>query len=160
MSTLLPTFRFRVEFVDAGAGGEAAPLCAGAFSECSGLEATMEPFAIREGGWNGAQRQRAGRVSHATVVLKRGVTATAHLWRWFELVGGGAYALRLHARVVHLAPGEDPETGAGALVWRMANALPVKFKAADFSAQGDAVAIEELHFVHEGLSLQQPGGGR
>jgi phage tail-like protein len=96
------------------------------------------------------------------VILKRGVTPTQHLWRWFELVAGGRYAIRLDARLVHLGPGEDPETCRGALEWRMANALPVKFRAATMTAaSANEVAVEELHFVHEGLALvvQRPGGG-
>ncbi len=46
-----------------------------AFAEVTGLEATMEPRAIREGGRNWGQHQRAGQVSFATVVFKRGITA-------------------------------------------------------------------------------------
>lgn len=161
---LLQPFRFRVEFFEPSAAGFAAgepqPLCGGAFSEVSGLEATMEPKAIKEGGRNYGDRQRAGRVTFATVILKRGVTPVQHLWRWFELVAGGRYAIRLDARLVHLGPGEDPETGRGALEWRMANALPVKFRAATMNAaSANEVAVEELHFVHEGLSLVQPGRG-
>ena len=162
---LLSAFRFRVSFFEAAAGGledgSAQPLCAGAFSEASGLEATMEPKAIREGGWNHGDRQRAGRVTFATVILKRGVTSTQHLWRWFDLVGGGRYAIRLNAHLIHFGPGEDPEGARGTLEWKMRNALPVKFRAATMNAaSANEVAVEELHFVHEGLSLVSSGGGR
>jgi phage tail-like protein len=156
---LLSPFRFRLEFKDS-AGGEAVPLCRAAFSEVSGLEATMEPKAIREGGWNRGERQRAGRVTFSTVVLKRGVTPSQHLFRWFDLVASGAYAVRLDAHLVHLGPGEDAESGPGALAWRLSRALPVRFKAATLTAAtGGEVAVEELHLVHEGLSLVRSGGG-
>ena len=39
---------------------------------------------------NNGAIQRVGPVSHATVVLKRGMTSTRHLWQWFSLVSGGA----------------------------------------------------------------------
>lgn len=156
----LHVFRFRVDFFlsteDANAQGDRVPLCSGRFAECTGLEATMEPKTIPVGGRNVGAVQRAGRVSFATVILRRGLTPAAHLWAWFELVAGGAYAYRLDAEVVLLPPGGTPE-GPGTLTWKMRRALPTKFKAADFNAKAAEVGVEELHFVHEGLSLE-PGG--
>lgn len=161
---LLHVFRFRVDFyedrVEGKPKGGAVPLCGGRFSECSGLEATMEPKVIRAGGHNYGDFQRAGRVSFGTVVLKRGLTPTQHLWRWFDLVAGGKTALRLKARLVHVARGDaDPETSDGLLTWELRNALPVKFKAATYDSSGAEIGVEELHFVHEGLSLVKGSGG-
>ena len=145
----LPVFRFLVRFTVAteksGVSGERL-LCGGAFSECSGLEATMEPKAIKAGGHNYGDIQRAGRVNFATVILKRGVTKNRDLWQWFQLVGNGAYAYRLKAEVTLLGFDETP-----VMTWQMRNALPTKFKAADFNSTFTQAAIEELHFVHEGL---------
>ena len=107
-------FRFQVDFATAalppppGAGTQAAPsgasassvpLCSGAFAECSGLEATMEVKVIKEGGRNYGVAQRSGPVTFATVVLKRGMTSTRDLHKWFELVNGGWYVYRLAATV-------------------------------------------------------------
>jgi len=149
----LPVFRFEVRFsVSADhpdAGGERL-LCGGAFSECSGLEATMEPKAIKAGGNNYGEIQRAGRVSFSTVILKRGVTRNRDLWQWFELVAKGAYAFRLKAEVTLFdfdVKGEKKPV----MAWEMVNALPIKFKTADFNSTFTQAAIEELHFVHEGL---------
>lgn len=158
---LLHVFRFRVDFyadyVDVGDPQGYIPVCSGQFSECSGIEATMEPKAIREGGHNYGDRQRAGRVTFGTVILKRGVTSAQHLWKWFDLVAGGKTAIRLHARLVHLAMGQDPTSGSGVLEWQMLNALPTKFRAATYDANAREVGVEELHFVHEGLSMQRGG---
>ena len=87
-------YRFRVDFKEvqpAGADGtggseRAVTLCAGAFSEVSGLEATMEPKVIRQGGQYDGELQRPGQITYATVILKRGITANRHLWQWFRLV--------------------------------------------------------------------------
>jgi len=148
----LPVFRFDVNFVNA-TGGDAKPLCGGSFSECSGIEATMEPKAIKVGGQNYGEVQRVGRVSFATVVLKRGVCKNRDLWTWFQLVNGGAYAFRLNAEITLLDFDAD-ENGKGkpVMVWQMKNALPTKFKAADLNATSNQIGIEELHFVHEGLT--------
>jgi phage tail-like protein len=39
------------------------------------------------------------------------------------------------------------------LRWRLDNALPIKFKAADLNARSAEVGIEELQIAHEGLTL-------
>jgi len=141
----LHVFRFHIRFKREGSD---VPMCSGAFAECSGLEATMEPKVIKPGGSNYGAVQRAGPVSFATVVLKRGMTTTRHLWHWFQLVSGGGYAYRLSAEV-------DMQDAAGrtVLTWGLENCLPVKFKAADLSAKGSDIGIEELHLAHEGLHL-------
>lgn len=145
-------FRFQVDFVEDSLTGQAretkVPLCSGAFSECTGLEATMEPKVIKEGGRNYGVSQRAGPVTFATVILKRGMTTNRHLWKWFELVSNGAYAYRL-AAIITLLDGQ----GQPVLTWRLARCMPVKFKAADLSARSTDVGIEELHLAHEGLTL-------
>jgi phage tail-like protein len=132
--------------------GSQVQLCSGAFAECTGLEATVEPKVIKVGGANYGTAQRMGRVSFATVVLKRGMTTTRDLWKWFQLVGGGAYAYRLAVEIEMRDGG-----GAPVLTWGLARALPVKFKAADLNARGTEIGIEELHLAHEGLTLVHPG---
>ena len=148
----LHVFRFHVTFkrdsLDGGGGKSPVPLCSGAFSECTGLEATMEPKAIKAGGSNYGAAQRAGPVTFGTVVLKRGMTSTRDLWNWYQLVAGGGYAMRLAVEI-------DMQDGRGetVLTWGLKHALPVKFKAADLNARGTEIGVEELHLVHEGLHL-------
>jgi len=145
-------FRFQVDFEKdpIQKGGDTAPvaLCSGAFSECTGLEATMEPKVIKEGGRNYGVVQRSGPVTFATVILKRGMTSTRDLYKWFELVGNGSYAYRLAATITMFN-----SLGAGVLSWKLEKALPVKFRAADLNAKNSEIGIEELHLAHEGLSL-------
>lgn len=119
-----------------------------AFSECTGLEATMEPKVIKEGGRNYGAAQRAGQVSFATVILKRGMTSNQDLWDWFELVTNATYSHRRSATITMFN-----NSGKGVLAWKLEKALPIKFKAADLNAKGTEVGVEELHLAHEGLSL-------
>jgi phage tail-like protein len=146
----LAGFRFQVDFkeqmlTNETEGGEVV-LCSGAFSECSGLEATMEPRTIKEGGRNWGVVQRAGGISFGTVILKRGLTRTGDLWAWFNLIGQGACAQRLNVTITMFDQG-----GKGLFSWTLFKAMPVKFKAPNLIAAGSEVAIEELHLVHEGL---------
>lgn len=149
----LHVFRFQVDFevdsLDSTDKGSAMPLCSGAFAECSGLEATMDPKVIKEGGFNYGAHQRVGQVTFATVILKRGMTSSRDLWKWFELSSRrGGYTYRLAAIVTMF----DTE-GKAVLAWRLERALPVKFKAADLNARGSDVGVEELHLAHEGLTF-------
>ena len=152
---LLPV-NFKVAFhqVDAaGADTAEVALCGGYFSEVSGLEATMEPKAIREGGRNYGEAQRVGRVTFATVILKRGMTTAPDLWTWFDLVAKqGKSAVRLRAEVIHLGPDRVER-----LRWTLRNALPIKFKAAAYVASSSDVGVEELHIVHDELGLVMAG---
>ena len=144
-------FRFHVKLFERDGGGPV--LCQGAFSEVAGLEATMAPKALKEGGRNWGEVQLAGPTTFAPVVLKRGITALADLWAWFDAVTRGAnYALRYSGVIAVAHPGRPDEP---ALVWRLTRALPTRFKGPDLSATGSQVAIEELHLVHEGLVLER-----
>ena len=143
-------FRFRVALYD-GEGGRL--LCRGAFSEVSGLEATMAPKTLREGGRNWGEVQLAGPTSFAPVVLKRGITEVADLWTWFDVsTRQSNHALRLSGTIDVYHP-QDPDKPL--LRWRITNALPTRFKGPDLSSTASQVAIEELQLVHEGLELER-----
>jgi len=149
-------FRFNLSFSRASLPGASADggeqdICSGAFAECSGLEATMEPKVIKSGGVNYGAAQRVGHVSFSTVVLRRGMTSTRDLWTWFANVAGGASSYRLDVRIDMLDSAGEP-----VLAWVLERALPVKFKAADLNARGGEIGIEELHLAHEGLRLDTP----
>lgn len=149
----LHVFRFQVDFSEVSLdpkqkGGGPIALCSGAFSECTGLEATMEPKVIKEGGRNYGAAQRAGPVTFATVILKRGITSTRHLWQWFALLNeDGQYAHRLDVTITLMDGAGKP-----ALAWKLTRAMPIKFKAPDLNAKGGEVGVEELHLAHEGLT--------
>jgi len=161
MSPIIP-FRFEVTFEEgapkpAGAQSGTPELCRGAFSECTGLEATMDPKVIKEGGRNYGAAQRAGRVTFGTVILRRGLTTNRDLWRWFKLVSRGGYAYRLTATVSLRGPGG--ENAPVLRAWRLRHCIPIKFKAPDMNATTNDVAIEELHLAHEGLELTESTAG-
>jgi phage tail-like protein len=154
-ATLLAGFAFHVDARVEGMAGKPL-ICLGAFSEVSGLEATMEPKVIKEGGRNYGAVQRAGPVTFATVVLKRGVSLTRDLWSWWALFSGGdgavtgGYAAKNRTDVVvSMINGRT-----AVLSWRLQNAMPIKFKTADLNARATEVAIEELHLAHEGLKVE------
>ena len=154
--TLLHVFRFQVELtrtlLSGQPGAGSGTVCGAAFSECSGLEATMETKVIKEGGRNYGNAQRAGPVTFATVILKRGLTSTRDMWQWFSLVSEqGGYTNRATA-VINLFD----VSGKAVMAWQLDRAMAVKFKTADLNARGTEVGVEELHLAHEGMTAVKP----
>src|SRR5919199_3923746 len=144
-------FNFAVEIrVD----GVAMQVCDAAFSECDGLEMTMDVKTIREGGNNGTQIRLTGPISYSNLVLKRGMTANFDLWDWFSAMQapGGAKLRANHAEVVILAP--DGQTERVRFV--LTRCVPVKLKAPVLNAKDGVIAIEEMQLAYESLSLKRP----
>ncbi len=166
-SVPLGAYNFHVAFSGGAFGegdlGEAndATALIGGFSEISGLEASMEPRVIRSGGDNYRVHNRIGTVSFGTVMLKRGLVVSRHLWGWWSLFTGAN----------HPATDAGPANGSwrptnrydvtimllqdrrAVVGWKLERALPVKFRIGDLNASAGELAIEELHLAHEGLHL-------
>jgi phage tail-like protein len=143
-------FNFAVEIrVD----GVAMQVCDAAFSECDGLEMTMDVKTIREGGNNGKEIRLTGPLKYGQVTMKRGMTSTFDLWDWFNLMLTNQ-ALRADAEIVIFAP--DGTTERARFV--LSRCVPVKLKSPPLNAKDGAVAIEELQLAYETLSLKKPKG--
>jgi phage tail-like protein len=141
-------FNFSIEITKEG---EASPLCAAAFSDCDGLEMSMEVKTIREGGANWRHVRLTGPLTFGNLTLKRGMTATTDLWDWFDAISVDP-SLRASAVVVVLAA--DGTTEQARFV--LDRCLPVKVKAPALNAKDGIVAIEELQIVYESLRREAP----
>jgi phage tail-like protein len=174
---LYGNFAFHVQFVDGAVPfaprGSASETMLGAFSEISGLEASMEHKVVRQGGVNYGARMLAGPVSFGTVILKRGVARSQTLWAWWSMFAGAdgiddprpisANRCDLNIGLIGIGDsGQVSSTGVGlstsavrnvVIGWKLVNAMPVKFRVGDLSGKGSDVAVEELHLVHEGLHV-------
>jgi phage tail-like protein len=131
-------------------------LCAGAFSECDGLEMTMDVKTIREGGNNTQQVRLTGALNLGTLTLKRGMTANYDLWKWFATLyepnNGG---VRATTNVVIFAEDhQEPRTERARFV--LSDCLPVKLKAPALNAKDGMVAIEELQIAYESIQFKPP----
>jgi phage tail-like protein len=144
------SFNFLVEIDVTGVSDN---ICSAQFSEVDGLEMTIEPKSIREGGRNTGPVIMAGGVGYGQLTLKRGMTTNFDLWNWFEAVakpGGGG--LRGSANITMLA-GDGSEQA----VFELTGCLPVKLKAPPLNAKDGLVAIEEMGIVYESLTMTSAG---
>lgn len=140
-------FNFAVEIDVPGVSHQ---VCSAAFSECDGLEMTMDVKTIREGGNNGQQIRLTGPLNFGTLTLKRGMTANFDLWKWFSAILIRPN-LRADADVIVFAADGATERAR----FRLKSCLPIKLKAPPLNAKDGAVAIEELQLAYESLSLKQ-----
>jgi phage tail-like protein len=143
-------FNFGVEL---NVPGISTRVCSAAFSECDGLEMTMDVKTIKEGGNNAAVIRVAGTVGFSNLTLRRGLTSTFDLWDWFGATTRDP-SLRGDGEVVLFA--QDGRTERARFV--MQRCLPVKLKAPALNGKDGFVAIEELQLAYESLSLKRPGG--
>jgi phage tail-like protein len=151
----LHVFRFHVDFFTDSLSDDDSNtpivVCQGAFAECTGLEATMEPKVIKEGGRNYGNAQRAGGTTFATVVLKRGISANQNMYQVFSSISMGTFSPRMQVTINVF--GID---GKAVMAWQLVKAMPVKYKFSDLNARNSEIGIEELHLVHEGLLSADP----
>lgn len=150
MTYPLSAFNFSVEITPAGA---ATPLCSGAFSECDGLEVTLDVKTIREGGNNGRQPKLVGPAGYGQLTLKRGVTRDDGLWTWLEDTITDP-SVRADAEVVV----HGPDGVSVQVAFRLTRCVPLKLKAPALHAREGIVAIEELQVGYESLRLRRGGG--
>ncbi|HSN77282.1 MAG TPA: phage tail protein [Anaerolineae bacterium] len=141
----LTNFNFLVHLniPNASGLGISNPLCQMEFAEVDGLEMTMEPKTVREGGNNTQQTNLVGPVTYGNLTLKRGVTSNLDLWTWFAAATGNtARATRASGVIVM-----QDSAGQNRVRIDLFGCLPIKVKAPSFNAKDGQVAIEELQIA-------------
>ena len=146
-------FRFQVELSLA----QSVPainglVCRGAFSECDGLEVTMEPKAVREGGNNQEQLHLMGPISYGQLTLKRGMTGNRDLWNWFAAAGRTGRKSTANGKVVIADAAGKPS-----ITFVLENCLPVKLRGPSLNGKDGQIAIEEMQLVYSRLSIRGAG---
>ncbi|MGB8770734.1 MAG: phage tail protein [Candidatus Korobacteraceae bacterium] len=151
-------FNFLVSLVDSSSSftvvtSALQSLALGGFSECSGLEMSMDIEEYSEGGNNGTVLRFPTRVKWTNLRLKRGVTFADELWQWHYDFSRGV-GKRRDGIVVLQDERHNP-----AKVWSFVRGLPVRWLGPSFNATQSQVAVEEVEIAHEGLTLWSLGGG-
>jgi phage tail-like protein len=133
------------------------PLCNGEFSECDGLDMTVEPKTFHEGGNNTRQVHLVGPVTYGNLSLKRGMTDSQDLWKWFNAaVGNPSGPVRRGALAAAEIVMRDAK-GADRVRYRLYDCLPIKLKAAPMHAKDGVVAIEEMQIAYSYFTIESVG---
>jgi phage tail-like protein len=154
---------FRITLMDAASSSAAAatsialtPLMVNplaGFSECSGLEMSMDTHDYEEGGNNGTLLRFPKRHKWGDLTLRRGITRNQDLFNWFYAFSQGV-TTRKDGLIMLMNERQEPHT-----VWRFRRGLPVKYVAPQLNAQQSNVAIESLTIAHEGITLMSGASG-
>lgn len=157
------SFNFRIDLI---IGNEVKTLCNAAFSECDGLEMSMEVKTIKEGGNNSGPIHLIGPVSNGQVTLKRGMTDSFDLWEWFEKVKRrevtGYYGTCNIFMLSSVQPSSQPinrpydDKPTINVTFLLEGCLPVKLKAPSLNAKEGMIAIEEMTMAYQRLSIKRP----
>jgi phage tail-like protein len=119
------------------------------FSECTGLEATVEVMEYKEGGLNEYVHKFPTRASYANITLKQGaIYLYDDLWSWhYDFVQGRGK--RKDGLIVLMDEARRP-----AKIWKFKRGIPMKWVGPSLNASQSNVAIESLEIAHEGLVLE------
>jgi phage tail-like protein len=121
-----------------------------AFKDCSGLDASTSAVTYREGtDVSNVPRQLQGLSSHGGIKLSRGIATSQELWAWKENVLKGVADRR--SLSIELW---DPTNQQKKIQWDFRAVWPTKWTGPSFDATSDAVAIESLELVHEGVEVK------
>ncbi len=135
--------------------GAANPLCEGGFSECDGIDMTVEQKTVREGGNNTQQIHLVGPVSYSNLTLKRGMSKSQDLWKWINAAVGNPTSgspkrgLLGGAEIIM-----KDAAGNDTVRYRLFDCLPVKIKAAPLNAKDGVVAIEEMQLAYSHFTIE------
>jgi phage tail-like protein len=147
------TFKFEVILnLDTPIAGISNPLCNAAFSECDGLEMSMDPKQYRSGGDNRRQVNLMQPVSYARLTLKRGMTGNLQLWQWFTVASTAGKSARAQGQVTMYDADGTPR-----LEFTLEDCLPTKIRGPQLNAATGLVAIEELQLVYAAMSVRPAG---
>lgn len=117
----------------------------GGFSECTGLEMSLDIEEYKEGGRNGGALNFPTRVKWSRITLKKGVGAGAALWDWhYGFVEGNGK--RRDGIIILQNDLHIPNN-----IWYFRRALPVKYTGPSLNASQNSVAIEAIEIAHEGI---------
>lgn len=146
------TFNFEVQITvpDAAGLGLASSLCNSEFAEVDGLEMTMEPKTLREGGNNTSQVHLVGPVSYGNLTLKRGMTSNQDLWKWFQAVVTNTRPSRAATGVILM----KDAAGKSVVRYTISRCLPIKLKAPALNAKDGIIAIEELQIAYASFTVE------
>lgn len=159
----LLAYNFRINLLDSTASPGAAvtsialtpvttsPLAG--FSECTGLEFTMDTQDYEEGGNNGTVLRFPKRHKWGDITLRKGIARNQDLFNWYYAFTQGV-TKRRDGLIILMDARHEPHT-----VWKFRRGLPIKYVAPQLNAQQNNVAIEALTIAHEGITLMAGAAG-
>jgi phage tail-like protein len=126
------------------------------FQEVTGLDQEAESLEYRSGSDpEFVTEKRAGMLKTANLSLKKGLfkSDTKVLDIWKPLLEKTKY-YSTSAEPENITINLLDQEGNTVATWKVQKAVPVKFTNADLKSEENAISIEQIDFVHSGISLE------
>ncbi len=121
----------------------------GFFTKVSGIEYSVTPYQIKEGGRNMSPHYRPfdGPATAGEVTLEWGSVRRDKMEAWIHSIGPGL-PFRRHVFITHYKRSDVPYRIIG-----LYGAWPKQWKASDLDSNGNDLATESVTLVHEGMFM-------
>jgi phage tail-like protein len=130
---------------------EISGITASAFSEVSGLDASIDVIDYRTGdSAENTPEKLPGLNRYSNVTLKRGFTSDISLWNWINSALTGS-VVRATVQITLRDQVDNP-----VWMWQLRNAWPCRWSGPLLVANSSDVAIETLEIAHERLESKSP----
>ncbi len=132
----------------------------GYFLECQGFKRTQEVIEICEvtsQKWGTASKGKAvrtklpGNAKSGNITLRKGLSASKDLWKWFEDVETGKWAEKREFISLSIYDQASKKEAR----FELAGAWPTSYKIADVNANSHEIEIEELEIAFEEFQRTQ-----
>ncbi len=132
----------------------------GYFMECKGFKRTQDVIEVCEvtpQRWGQAKTGQVvstkvpGDVQTNNITLRRGMTKSKTLWKWFELVQEGKWAEQLRDGSLTIYD----QAGNAQAIFQFRGAWPVSYIASDLGSSSTDMQIEEMEIAVEMFTRQQ-----
>ena len=132
----------------------------GYFMECKGFKISQEVIDICEvtsRRWGAAKHGQVvrtkipGNVKTNNITLRRGMTKSTTLWKWFEAVQEGNWAKQLRNGSLSIYD----QAGNQQAIFQFKGAFPVSYIASDLSSSSNDLEIEEMEIAVETFTRQK-----
>ena len=140
-SDVFPAYRFYVQIDN---------VTHAVFTELTGLQIETEVMEYAEGGNNAFVHRLPGRTKVGNITLKRGMTASNELFKWYIDI---AYGKTVPVPRRHVSVIMYDTAGKEVMRWSFNNAYPVKWVGPQLNAGGTNTAVETLELTHDGLQI-------
>lgn len=126
----------------------------GFFLECQGFKRSQDAIEITEvtpNKWGASDKGQVvrtkipGNVKSGNITLKRGMTNSLAIWKWFEAVQEGKWASQRKSAALTIYD----QAGQEQARFELAGAWPASYKIADVNARSSDIEIEEIEVAYE-----------
>jgi phage tail-like protein len=126
----------------------------GFFLECQGFKRSQDAIEITEvtaNKWGASDKGQVvrtkipGNVKSGNITLKRGMTNSLAIWKWFEAVQEGKWANQRKNAALTIYD----QSGQEQARFELAGAWPASYKIADVNARSSDIEIEEIEVAYE-----------